>query len=65
MGKREVLEKARVSEDERLQELNQQTRARRNPSDALRRTMEAKLDEKSRKRRRQQPSASLGWKPRI
>lgn len=50
---------------EQLDSLNAQVRARRNPGQALRRSMEAALERKTRKTRGRQRPASAGYKRPI
>jgi hypothetical protein len=47
---------------EQLDTLNAKTRAARNPPNALRRTMEARIEAKAKRRRSRETAASSGWK---
>lgn len=64
-GPGEVVAPKPATVQEQLDSLNAQVRARRNPGQALRRSMEAALERKTRKARGRQRPASAGYKRPI
>jgi hypothetical protein len=64
-GPGEVVATKPATVQDQLDSLNAQARARRNPGQALRRSMEAALERKTRKARGRQRPASAGYKSPI